>query len=89
MSSITVQSATLGAFGRAARWMMRWTHALAVYLDRRAAIKELRELDDRALRDIGLSRCEVEKALRSFAKPDVTRGLVRSRMGRFQILRNT
>ena len=73
MSSITVQSATLGAFGRAVRWMMCWAHALAVYLDRRAAIKELRELDDRALRDIGLSRCEVEKALRSFVKPDVTR----------------
>jgi uncharacterized protein YjiS (DUF1127 family) len=53
--------------------MMRWAHALAVYLDRRAAITELRELDDRALRDIGLSRCEVEKAHRGFAKPDITR----------------
>jgi uncharacterized protein YjiS (DUF1127 family) len=73
MSSITVQSATPAAFGRAVRWMMRWAHALAVYLDRRAAITELRELDDRALRDIGLSRCEVEKALRGFAKPDITR----------------
>jgi uncharacterized protein YjiS (DUF1127 family) len=53
--------------------MTRWAHALAVYLDRRAAIAELSELDDRALRDIGLSRCEVEKALRSFVKPDITR----------------
>jgi uncharacterized protein YjiS (DUF1127 family) len=73
MSSITVQSVTAGAFGRAARWMSRWVHALAVYLDQRAAITELSELDDRALRDIGLSRCEVEKALRSFARPDITR----------------
>jgi uncharacterized protein YjiS (DUF1127 family) len=73
MSSITVQSVTSGALSRAARWMMRWAHALAVYLDRRAAIKELRKLDDRALRDIGLSRCEVEKATRRFAKPDITR----------------
>jgi uncharacterized protein YjiS (DUF1127 family) len=53
--------------------MMRWAHALAIYLDRRAAITELSELDDRALRDIGLSRCEVEKAFRGFAKPDITR----------------
>jgi uncharacterized protein YjiS (DUF1127 family) len=52
---------------------MRWARALAVYSDRRAAIKELRELDDRALRDIGLSRCEVEKAAAGFAKPDITR----------------
>jgi uncharacterized protein YjiS (DUF1127 family) len=73
MSSITVQSATLGAFGRAARLMTRWAHALVVHLNRRAAITELRELDDRALRDIGLSRCEVEKAARGFARPDVTR----------------
>ena len=73
MSSTTVQSATSGAFGRAARSMARWAHALAVYLDHRSAIKELRELDDRALRDIGLSRCEVEKGVRSFAKPDITR----------------
>ena len=73
MSSITVQSATLGAFGRAVQRMMRWAHALAIYLDRRAAIKELRELDDRALRDIGLSRCELEKAVAGFAKPDITR----------------
>ena len=73
MSSIIVQSVTAGAFGRGARWVTRWAHALAVYLDRRAAIAELSELDDRALRDIGLSRCEVEKALRSFVKPDITR----------------
>src|SRR5580700_456835 len=50
MSSITVQSATPAAFGGAVRWMMRWARALALYLDRRAAIKELGELDDRALR---------------------------------------
>jgi uncharacterized protein YjiS (DUF1127 family) len=73
MSSITVQSITVGAFGRAVHWMMRWAHALAIYLDRRAAITELSELDDRALRDIGLSRCEVEKAFRGCAKPDITR----------------
>jgi uncharacterized protein YjiS (DUF1127 family) len=73
MSSTTVQSATSGAFGRVVRWTIRRAQALAVYGDRRAAIKELRELDDRALRDIGLSRWEVEKAVGRFTRPDVTR----------------
>ena len=73
MSSITVQSATSGTLGRAARALSRWAHALAVYLDRRAAIKELGELDDRALRDIGLTRWEVEKAVGGLARPDITR----------------
>ena len=31
-----------------------WAHAVAAYWDRRAAIKALRQLDDRELRDIGL-----------------------------------
>jgi uncharacterized protein YjiS (DUF1127 family) len=40
-----------------------WAHALAAYWDRRAAIKALRQLDDRALRDIGLARCHIEAAV--------------------------
>ena len=38
-------------------------HALLGYWHRRAAIKALRQLDDRALRDIGLSRCQIEAAV--------------------------
>jgi uncharacterized protein YjiS (DUF1127 family) len=37
---------------------------IAGYFLRRAAIKSLRELDERALRDIGLTRSEIEAAVR-------------------------
>jgi uncharacterized protein YjiS (DUF1127 family) len=41
-----------------------WPRALVRYWYRRAAIKSLLELDDRALRDIGLTRCHIEAAVR-------------------------
>ncbi|WP_245453041.1 DUF1127 domain-containing protein [Bradyrhizobium sp. C9] len=37
--------------------------ALATYWVRREAIKTLRQLDDRTLRDIGISRCQIETAV--------------------------
>ncbi|WP_245302047.1 DUF1127 domain-containing protein [Bradyrhizobium sp. LTSP885] len=37
--------------------------ALATYWVRREAIKTLRQLDDRALHDIGISRCHIESAV--------------------------
>jgi uncharacterized protein YjiS (DUF1127 family) len=40
-----------------------WAHRLAAYWRRRAAIKTLHELDDRALRDIGLVRDQIETAI--------------------------
>lgn len=40
----------------------------ANYLARRAAIVSLHELDDRALRDIGLHRSQVEAAVRGFVR---------------------
>jgi uncharacterized protein YjiS (DUF1127 family) len=39
---------------------------IARYLVRRAAIASLRELDDRALRDIGLERSQIEAAVDGF-----------------------
>jgi uncharacterized protein YjiS (DUF1127 family) len=46
-------------------------YAIALYFARRAAIKSLRELDDRALRDIGLLRCQIEPAVPgSMTAPD-------------------
>jgi len=49
-------------------------YALATYWDRRAAIKTLRELDDRALRDIGIARCHIEQAvLGGSANPEMGR----------------
>jgi uncharacterized protein YjiS (DUF1127 family) len=48
-------------------------HALVTYWHRRAAIKTLRELDDRALRDVGLARCHIEAAVRGVADPNIAR----------------
>jgi uncharacterized protein YjiS (DUF1127 family) len=52
-----------GAFSRlfSASW-----NGIARYFVRRAAIASLRELDDRALRDIGLKRSQVEAAVYGF-----------------------
>jgi uncharacterized protein YjiS (DUF1127 family) len=40
--------------------------AVAGYFVRRTAIATLRELDDRALRDIGLARSQIEAAVHGF-----------------------
>jgi uncharacterized protein YjiS (DUF1127 family) len=50
-----------------------WIHALVVYLERRAAIKTLRGLDDRALRDIGIARCHIEQAVGGAFNPEMGR----------------
>ena len=41
-----------------------WRERIARYLVHRSAIASLRELDDRALRDIGLTRSQIEAAAR-------------------------
>jgi uncharacterized protein YjiS (DUF1127 family) len=46
---------------------------LGAYWERRAAIKALRQLDDRALRDIGLPRCHIEAAVGGAFNPDMGR----------------
>jgi len=45
------------------RLLRDWGDALATYWVRREAIKTLRQLDDRTLRDIGLSRCQIDTAV--------------------------
>ena len=45
------------------RVLRSWGDALATYWMRRDAIKTLRQLDDRALRDIGIARCHIESAV--------------------------
>jgi uncharacterized protein YjiS (DUF1127 family) len=42
-------------------------------LERRSAIKTLRQLDDRALRDIGIARCHIEAAVGGAFNPDMGR----------------
>ena len=46
------------------RRLTTWGNSLARYWIRREAIKTLRGLDDRQLRDIGLQRCQIEAAVR-------------------------
>ena len=72
------QSSTQPAFPTLVGGLIRrigiWAYALATYWERRAAIKTLRELDDRALRDIGLARCHIEQAVLGGAfNPDMGR----------------
>ena len=67
MSSASASSAASAAIPGMPGGLIRrfgiWTHAFVAYWHRRAAIKALRQLDDRALRDIGLARCHIEAAV--------------------------
>lgn len=54
-----------------ARFFSACWHGIARHFARRAAIKSLRELDDRDLWDIGLKRCQIEAAVHGFmTNPD-------------------
>ena len=51
-----------------------WAHDIAHYFGRRAALQRLGELNDRELRDIGLTRGQVEAAVHGFiTRSDRTR----------------
>ncbi|MBR0696228.1 DUF1127 domain-containing protein [Bradyrhizobium lablabi] len=63
ISSAAVPPARGSIPGGLFRLLRAWTDALATYWVRREAIKTLRRLDDRALRDIGISRCHIETAV--------------------------
>ena len=48
-----------------------WARDIAHYFVRRAALKRLREFNDRELRDIGLTRGQIEAAVYGFVtRPD-------------------
>ena len=63
ISSAAVPPARSSISGGLLRLLRVWSDALVTYWMRREAIKTLRQLDDRALRDIGLSRCHIEGAV--------------------------
>ena len=67
-SSDAGRSADTTASGGIVRWIGRGAHALSAYCERRAAIKSLHELDDRALRDIGLARDQIETAIHEIGR---------------------
>lgn len=48
---------------RAAVMASRWASGYAAWRERRRALRELAALDDRMLRDIGISRSEIESAV--------------------------
>ena len=50
-----------------------WVNGIVTYLARRQAIQTLSELDDRALRDIGIERSRIESAVRGIIDPDFGR----------------
>ena len=50
-----------------------WVNGVVNYLARRQAIKTLSELDDRALRDIGIERGRIDSAVRGVVDPEFGR----------------
>lgn len=73
MSSTTAPSTMPSAPGGLIRWLETWANNFAARWVRREAIKELQRLDDRALRDIGISRSQIETAVRGFVDPALGR----------------
>ena len=63
-SRATVELRRAGSFGVVSPWVASWLRALAMNLDRRAAIRELQESDDRELWDIGITRSQIEDAVK-------------------------
>ncbi len=67
------QPAISGAMGGFFHLLGKWVSAVVNHLARRQAIQTLHELDDRALRDIGIERSRIESAVRGDLAPDFTR----------------
>ena len=55
------------------RLLGKWVNGVVDHLARRHAIQTLNELDDRALRDIGIVRSRIESAVRGTVDPDFGR----------------
>jgi uncharacterized protein YjiS (DUF1127 family) len=62
----SVRPATTNRYGAFSRLLNAFCSGIVGYFGRRAAIKSLGELDDRALRDIGLVRSQIEAAVSGF-----------------------
>jgi uncharacterized protein YjiS (DUF1127 family) len=55
------------------RLLGSWVNGIVTYFAHRHAIQTLSELDDRALRDIGIERSRIESAVRGTVDPDFGR----------------
>ena len=71
-SGRTLSPASSSGFFRA---LASAAYALFGRLERRAAVKTLSELDDRALRDIGITRSQIEDAIGGSVKTELMRYL--------------
>jgi uncharacterized protein YjiS (DUF1127 family) len=69
----TAQSAPATAFGGFTRMLGNWADGLATYWVRREAIKALRAMNDRELRDIGITRSHIEEAVWGRLHPEFGR----------------
>ena len=65
-----VISSAMGGFFRL---LGKWVNGVVNHLARRHAIQTLNELDDRALRDIGIERSRIESAVHGVIDPDYGR----------------
>ena len=68
----SLRPSSLGGFFRA---LANGAYALFERLERRSAVKMLNDLDDRALRDIGITRSQIEDAVYGQFKAELTRYL--------------
>ena len=79
--SLISSSATATAFSSPPsgliRWIGIWAAGLEAYLTKRDAIRKLRQMDDRQLRDIGLNRGGIEAAVTGVANAESGPGRVR------------
>jgi uncharacterized protein YjiS (DUF1127 family) len=72
--STIVRPAVTKRHGGFSRLLSAFCDGIVGYFVHRAAIQSLGELDDRALRDIGLERSQIEAAVRGFVTlPDQAR----------------
>jgi len=67
------QPANAGILGGFARWIGVLANTLAAHYVRREAIRALRQMDDRQLHDIGLSRSHIEAAVDGALNPEMGR----------------
>jgi uncharacterized protein YjiS (DUF1127 family) len=69
----TAPTAPATAFGGFTRMLGDWANGLATFWVRREAIKALRAMNDRELRDIGITRSHIDDAVWGKLDPELGR----------------